>query len=410
MKKIKLMEEIGLALPRSPLAAIVWRELIDALRDRRTILVVIVLPIILIPVVLNLPLFFLSPKQNPPKIAVVQLDPYAETFTNLLNSTDSLEITKISASENITKLVLENAYDVAVVIPANFTSLIIANKTATLGIIYDSTNQRSSIGLAFIQTIQAQYANAIVNDRLSKLHVDPALLNPIKIEPVSVRAVTSSQAIAGSLIPYFIGLLSLMAGASFATDTTAGEKERRTLEVFLTMPVTRMKIILGKYLGVFMLSLIGIFCQTIAVTIGFNIYTSLYAELLGQTSQGLNLSTLNLLTISGLALILSMTGNALLMMVSIFAKSFKEAQQYTSAFSIALVIPMISVMYLPPATLNQLIFLPILGPVIIMRNAIFNIWAPDQLLTCLATSAACLIVLIYATLKVFSREKVIFRV
>jgi ABC-type Na+ efflux pump permease subunit len=409
MKKIMLMEEIGLALPKSPLAAIVWRELIDALRDRRTIVVAIILPIILIPVMLNLPLFFISPKQNPPNIAVAQLDPYAGNFTNLLNNIGNLKVSKISGSENLTRLVLENTYDVIVVIPANFTSLIIANKTATLDIIYDSTNQRSSIGLTFIQAIQAQYANAIVNDRLSRLHVDPAILNPVKLEPVSVRAVTPSQAVAGYLIPYFIGLLSLMAGASFATDTTAGEKERRTLEVFLTMPVTRMKIILGKYLGVFMLSLIGIFCQAVAVTIGFNIYTSLYAEILGGTSQGLNLSTLNLLTISGLALILSMTGNALLMTVSIFAKSFKEAQQYTSAISIALVIPMLVVMYLPPATLNQLIFLPLLGPVIIIRNAVFNIWAPDQLLTCLASSTAYLIVLIFAALKVFSREKVIFR-
>ena len=410
MKKIKLMEEIGLAVPDSPLAAIVWREVIDALRDRRTILVAVVLPMILIPVTLNLPLFFMSPKQNPPNIAVVQLDPYAGTFTNLLNNMSAVKISKISDNENFTELVLENVYDVVVVIPANFTSLIIANKTATLSVIYDSTNQRSSFALSFIQTIQVQYANAIVNDRLSKLHIDPAILNPLEIDYSSVRAITSSQAIAGYLIPYFIGLLSLMAGASFATDTTAGEKERRTLEVFLTMPVTRMKIILGKYLGVFMLSLIGIFCQAIAVTIGFNIYTSLYAELTGQASQGLNLGILNLLTISGLALILSMTGNALLMMVSIFAKSFKEAQQYTSAFSIALVIPMLAVMYLPPATLNQFIFMPLLGPVILIRNAVFNIWAPDQLLACLALSAIYLIVLIYAALKVFQREKVIFRV
>jgi ABC-type Na+ efflux pump permease subunit len=410
VKKIKLMERIGLALPKSPLAAIVWRELIDALRDRRTILVAIVLPIILIPIILNLPLFFISPKQNPPKIAVAQLDPYADNFTSLLESISDLKVSKISGSENLTRLVLENTYDIVVVIPANFTSLITANKTATLGVIYDSTNQRSSVGLAIIQTVQAQYANAIVKDRLSKLHVDPAILNPVKFEPVSVRAVTSSQAIAGYLIPYLIGLLSLMAGASFATDTTAGEKERRTLEVFLTQPVTRMKIILGKYLGVFMLSLIGIFCQAIAVTVGFNIYVSLYAEILGQTSQGLGLNTFNLLTISGLALILSMTGNAFLMVVSIFAKSFKEAQQYISAISLALTIPMILVMYLPPATLSQLIFVPFLGPVIIIRNAVFNIWAPDQLLICLASSTTYLLVFIYAALKVFSQEKVIFRV
>jgi sodium transport system permease protein len=247
-------------------------------------------------------------------------------------------------------------------------------------------------------------------NRLSVLNIDPSLLTPIQVEPISVRATTPTQAIAGLLIPYFIGILSISAGASFATDTTAGEKERKTLEVFLTMPVTRLKIILGKYLGVSVLSLIGIVCQIIAVIVGFNIYTSLYAEIVGQTSESLSLGAFSLLTVAVSALVLSMTGNALIMTVSIFAKSYKEAQQYSSVFTVALVIPLIVVMYLPPATLSKMVFLPFLGPVILIRNAIFNISAPDQFLLGLASSIVYLVIMIYAALKIFSQEKVIFRV
>ncbi|MFH0748902.1 MAG: ABC transporter permease [Candidatus Bathyarchaeota archaeon] len=248
MKKIQLLEKIGLVLPKSPLLVIIWRELIDALRDRRTLLAAVILPMILIPVTLNMPLFFISPKQNLPTIGVVQLDPFTENFINLLNSTDNIRLSKIPPSENFTVLVLENIFDVVVIIPANFTSLILANKTAPLIVLYDSSNQRSSTGLAFIQAFEAQYSNAVVKDRLSKLNVDENLLNPINLESWSVRAVSSSQAIAGLLLPSFIGFLSIVAGSSFVTDTTAGEKERRTLEAYLTLPVTRMKIILGKYL------------------------------------------------------------------------------------------------------------------------------------------------------------------
>ena len=222
MKKTLLVERIGLALPKSPLATIVWRELVDAMKDRRTILAAVVLPMILIPVTLNLPLFFMSPRQNPPNLAVVQLDPMADVFFNLLNSSDNMRVYKILGSENLTNLVLKNTYDLAVIIPANFTSLIMANKTAQLRVIYDSTNQRSSTGLAFIAQAQAQYANAIVKERLSRLNVDPGLLTPVNLDPISVRDVTASQSIAGFLIPYFIGFLSIAAGASFATDTTAG--------------------------------------------------------------------------------------------------------------------------------------------------------------------------------------------
>ncbi|MFH0897933.1 MAG: hypothetical protein V1850_07820 [Candidatus Bathyarchaeota archaeon] len=97
---------------------------------------------------------------------------------------------RISSTENFTDLVLKNVHDIVVVIPANFTSLIVANKTAMVEVIYDSTNQRSSIGLVLIQAIQVQYSNAIVTTRLSELHLDPDLLNPIKLESSSVRAVT----------------------------------------------------------------------------------------------------------------------------------------------------------------------------------------------------------------------------
>ena len=410
MKKSRMLDRIGLALPSSPLAVIIWREIVDALRDRRTILATIVFPILLIPIALNLPLFFISPKQNPPNIAIALNDPYALVFINLMNSTRNLKISFVSSSENLTSLVLNNIYDLAVVIPENFTFLIATNRTAVLSVIYDNTNQRSSIGLAFIQTILAEFSKVIVIYRLSKLNVDSNLLNPISLQSTNVRDVSSSQAIAGLLIPYFIGFLSVAAGASFATDTTAGEKERKTLEVFLTMPVTRFQILLGKYLGVFMLSLIGISSQLVGIMLGLNIYTSLYAEILGQASEGINLGVFNMVTIAGFALVLSMTGNAILMALSIFAKSFKEAQSYTGIFTAAITIPTLVIMYLPPAILSKLIFLPLLGPIIVIRNAVFNIWTLDQFVLCLVSSLIYLLVTLYVAFKVFSKEKVIFRV
>ena len=410
MKRTKIMDKIGLTFINSPLSAIVWRELLDAFRDRRTILAAVVLPMILIPLTLNLPVFFMSPRQNPPLVGVVQLDPMSGILTNSFNSTGALKITSVSSSENFTDLVMNNIYDLIVIIPANFSQSIIANKTAILQVIYDSSNQRSSTGLSIVQAVEIQYSNTIVNQRLSELHIDPSVLNPIDLKPESVRIVTPSQAIAGYLIPYFIGVLSIAAGASFVTDTTAGEKERRTLEVFLTQPITRRQIILGKYLGVFMLSLIGIGCQVIGVVMGFNIYESLFSEIIGQAPQGLSFSLITLLTIGGFALILSMTGNAVLMAVSIFAKSFKEAQQYSSALMTALIIPMIVVIYLPPSVLSQLVFLPLIGPVVILRNAIFNIWALDQLLICLVSSIVFLTIVLHLTTRIFSREKIIFRV
>jgi len=398
-------------MPKSQLADIVWREFLDALRDRRTMAATILFPIVLVPLSLNIPMFLMSPTRNPPALGLLQLDPAAGDFTAMLMGIKEIQVTGISAGQNITELVAENVFDLVLVIPANFSQLILAGGRGSLIVVYDSTNTRSTTGVSIVEFVRSRYADKIVEERLKDLNVNPSIIEPVDLKVTSVREVTSTQAFAGMMVPYFIGIVAVLAGASFATDTTAGEKERRTLEAFLTMPVTRVRIVFGKFLGVLVLSIISVIFDLLGVAIGVSVYSSLFAEVtMAPGTAQLTITPSNLIVIAVFALIVSMTGDAILMAVCIFAKSFKEAQQYSSILTTAFTMPMIAIMFLPPSILGNLIAVPIYGPITIMRDAIYNVTALDRLVFCLVTSLGYLAVLLFLAIRLFSSERVLFRV
>ncbi len=409
MKRLSFFT-IWSSIPNSQLLNIVWRELLDALRDRRTMVATIMLPIVLVPLSLNIPIFLMSPKRNPPSLGILQLDQEAGNFTSMLKGIGELRVTEISPEENATDLVSKNVFDLVLIIPANFTQLIISGGRGDLVVIYDASNTRSATGLGIIEVARSYYSNMIVERRLREQGIDPSIIDPVGLRSFNIREVTGAQAFAGMMVPYFIGLVSILAGGSFATDTTAGEKERKTLEAFLTMPVTRVKIVMGKFLGVFFLSMVSVIFDLIGMVIGISIYMSLFYEISMEAGTAqLSIGPLNMLIIAIFALIVSVTGDAVLMVVCTYAKSFKEAQQYSSFLLSAFTIPMIGIMFFPPSLLENLVYLPIYGPIVVMRNAVFNVSAPGQLLLCLASSMACITILLFLAVRLFSSDKVLFR-
>jgi len=402
---------IWASLPRSKLADIVWKELIDALRDRRTMVAIMLFPMVLVPLSLNIPFFLMSPKRNPPTLGLLQLDPASGNFTSMLRAIGDIQVVDISAGQNVTELVSKNVFDLVLVIPENFTQLILAGGQGSLMAVYDATNTKSTTGVSIVELVRSRYSDMIVKERLERINVNLSIIEPVDLRLSSIREVTGVQVFAGMMVPYFIGIVSVLAGASFATDTTAGEKERRTLEAFLTMPVSRVRIVIGKFLGVLILSIISVLFDLLGVAIGTSVLTSLFGEMaMSPGVSQLNISPWNLLVIAVFALIVSMTGDAILMAVCIFAKSFKEAQQYSSVLMTAFTLPMIAVMFFPPSVLENLIVAPIYGPIVVMRNAVFNISAPNQLLICLATSLFYLAILLVLAIRLFSSERVLFRV
>jgi len=386
--------------------AIASKELKDALRDRRTILAMILIPIIVLPVLMFLPVFLASPERNPVRIAVIQSDDTSDDFLANLPS-DQIRVVRIGLDENMTRLVQNGDYELGMVLPPDFSRIFEGPKeTATVTVFVDQSSARGAIALSLVQDAIVKYSDRVVLERLAKTGLPPEVLTPIETD---VRAVSVSGAGAiflAILLPLFLGIYAITGGMYFIMDTTAGEKERKTLEALLTMPATRTEIVLGKFLIAVLIALVSAALAILGMMGGAVFLLGALGE---PSAAGLTISTQNLLLIGLATLVLAMTSASLEMVIAIFARSFKEAQNLLSPLTIVVVVPAIAMQYMSEQTLRSFAIAPIFNAMLIIRDALLNRVSLPNLVPEFASAFVYMLIALAIAVKIFNSEKAMVR-
>jgi ABC-type Na+ efflux pump permease subunit len=385
---------------------IAGKELKDALRDRRTILAMIVIPIILLPVLMFMPAFLASPERNPVRIAVIQSDNTSDDFLAALAS-DQIHIVRIGRAENMTKLIQNGDYELGMVLPPNFSRILEGPaQRATITIFVDQSSTRGTIALALLQDSITKYADKIVSDRLAKTGLPPEALTPIETDLHSVTVTGTGAVFLAILLPLFLGIYAVTGAMYFVMDTTAGEKERKTLEALLTMPVTRTEIVIGKFLIAVLIALLSSVLAIVGMTAGVVVFSGAIGE---SSALGLSISMTNLLLIGLATLVLAMTSASLEMVISIFARSFKEAQNFLSPLSIVVVVPAIAMQYMSEQTLRLFAVAPIFNAMIIIRDALLNRASATSVTLEFLSAFVYMVIALAVAIKIFNSEKAMVR-
>jgi ABC-type Na+ efflux pump permease subunit len=388
------------------IATIAGKELKDALRDRRTILAMIVIPIIVLPVLMFLPAFLASPERNPVRIAVIQSDNTSDDFLASLAS-NQVQVVRIERTENMTKLIQNGDYELGMVLPPDFSQVFQGpDQQATITVYVDQSSARGTIALALVQDDITKYSDKIVADRLAKTGLPPSALTPIETDVRSVTVASTGALFLAILLPLFLGIYAVTGAMYFVMDTTAGEKERKTLEALLTMPVTRTEIILGKFLIAVLIALLSSALAILGMTAGVAFFSGAIGE---ASAPGLSISAGNLLLIGVATLVLAMTSASLEMMISIFARSFKEAQNFLSPLSIIVVVPAIAMQYMSDQALRFFAVAPIFNTMLIIRDALLNRVSPANLTLELLSAFVYMIIALAVAIKIFNSEKAMVR-
>jgi sodium transport system permease protein len=191
-------------------------------------------------------------------------------------------------------------------------------------------------------------------------------------------------------------------------DTTAGEKERKTLEALLTMPATRTEIVLGKFLIAVLIALLSSVLAILGMMTGavFLVGAAGAAE---SSAPGISISFTNLMLIGLATLVLAMTSASLEMVISIFARSFKEAQNLLSPLTLVVVVPTMAMQYMSEQTLRALEIAPILNAMLIIRDALLNKVAASNLAVELASAFVYMVIALAIAIKIFNSEKAMAR-
>ena len=388
------------------IAAIAGKELKDALRDRRTILAMIVIPIIVLPVLMFLPAFLASPERNPVRMAVIQSDNTSDDFLAGLAS-DQIHIVRIERVENMTKLIQNGDYELGIVLPPDFSRILEGpDQRATITIFVDQSSTRGTIALALVQDAITKYANKIVAERLAKTGLPPEALTPIETDLRSVTVTGTGALFLAILLPLFLGIYAVTGAMYFIMDTTAGEKERKTLEALLTMPATRTEIVLGKFLIAVLIALLSSVLAILGMIAGVFFFSGAIGE---SSAPSLSISTGNLVLIGLATLVLAMTSASLEMMISIFARSFKEAQNFLSPLSIVVVVPALAMQYMSEQTLRSFAIAPIFNAMLIIRDALLNRASTTSLALEFLSAFVYMAIALAVAIKIFKSEKAMVR-
>ncbi len=388
------------------------KELKDMLRDRKTIFFMILFPLILIPaMMISVPKLFsdAEKKEQEKQLNVVLIGAeYSQELTAHFQSAENMIISLEADTTGMENRLSEEVIDVAIVIPEDFQIDINAMTPAQIAVYHQSADDMD-VTKKKIRAILNAYSDSIIQERFEYLNLDNEIVNPLNVTYAnfaSPREIIGKMA--GGFLPYVFVLFCFMGAMYPALDLGAGEKERGTLETLLVSPASRMEILMGKF-GVITLSglasaVFGLFGIFVGVTQTGSNEASKIIEVLSGIIQPETI-VLVLTLIIPIAVLFS----ALLLSISIYAKTFKEAQSIIGPLNILFFVPVI-VGLVPGIKLDAITALvPILNISLATKDVIagtINGWLLAEVYAVMFLLA---FVSIFFAAKWFNKEHVIFR-
>ena len=275
---------------------------------------------------------------------------------------------------------------------------------------YDPTRQSAQIADTRLQTVLGQYNAAQAAAALQQKGIDPGLLNPlpVKVHPLSSPVQAAGNVFLSFFLPYILITMVLTGGLSAALDSSAGERERKTLESLLLTPAPRSRILLGKILAVSLISLVSAIAA-----IGSMLLALTQVPLGGGlwNSAHVGLSPLAAIVMVWLAILLAGSFSSLTLALGTLAKNFRQGQAYATPLYFITIFPASIILFIPDFNPNLAYYLiPIFNAVLVLRDAILHdsvAWPALAVTTAslVATGLLCW----FATLRLFTREALLVR-
>jgi len=231
------------------LLTVFFKEILDNVRDRRTLVSALIMGPIFGPVmfafVINLSIDrALDDAETTMELPVIG----QQHAPNLMRFLESRNIDIVDGPEDINAAadaVKSGRHDVVLLVPADFGEQLADTIPATVELYSDEANSQGEKEARRTRSAIRAYNQQLAMIRLSARGVNPRLLSPINIDEVDVSTPSGRSAMLLGMMSYFFIFALLMGGMYLAIDTTAGERERGSLEPLLSLPVTRGQLILG---------------------------------------------------------------------------------------------------------------------------------------------------------------------
>jgi sodium transport system permease protein len=391
------------------------KELKELVRDKKTLFFMIALPLLIFPLIFGGVAFVTKQAIEKAETKVLKYavvgGEYAPIITEKLEQPAKFEKVDIGSQSDYTSLIRNETIDFVLIIPSSYSEEVLGNGQSTIQLYLND----AGLNLVYqrVNEIVKEQADASQLLAFASLGLDAnqqqALLEPIVLEKINTADDRENWGEKiGGMLPYLLFILCLQGAMFPATDIGAGEKERGTLETLLISPIDRNKIVFGKF---FTIAFAGTMTAliTVASMAGWGLVLSqgmavkFVADFMGQIGV-IDFVLIFLMLVPVVAIFA-----AVLLSISIYAKSFKEAQSYMGPLVIFVIIPVILAL-LPGVELKGgWAWVPLTNVALAMKELVKGTMDYFQLIAIFGSTVLIAGALIAFCVYWFKQEKVLFR-
>jgi len=379
--------------------AVFAKETLDAARDRRSLTSALSFALFG-PLVLAMALTTIAKTSDdaPLKLAVAG----AGNAPSLVQYLEQNGVEVAQPPADIQTAVRSGDLKLALVIPRDYGKDFRASRPARVELVHDASRLGSSTPVRRVEKLLQRYSAQVAGLRFSARGISPEVASPVRLSEVDLSSAASRAAFALATFPIFLLMAAFIGGMNVAIDTTAGERERGSLETLLVHAVPRLDLVVGKWMAAVLFNLFAVL-----LTLLFS-FLVLRWDRLQQMDIPVALSVDDALRLLALLLPLALLAPALQMLIALFARSFKEAQTQLSLLMLLPMIPglLLSFQSFEPKPWMRAV--PILAQQVLMRDLLYGKAAVPavQALTAGATLALA-VVCIGVTARLLHHERIV---
>jgi sodium transport system permease protein len=390
----------------APVLVVAAKEIRENLRDRRTLFSALIFGPLFGPLLFALMMTLtldraVSNLDTPLELAVAGqgLAPNLMRFLEENGTTLKPAPPTLAAAQTAVRA---GEIDLVLIVPENYAQQLSRGQPAPLELVWDSSNNQVSKYASRAHALLQAYGRQLAALRLQARGISPITIVPIDVRNVDVSTPAGRSVLVLGMMTYLILFATLMGGLYLAIDSTAGERERGSLEALLTLPVERGALIRGKILGTCLFMTISLALTVAAFTVSLG-WVPL--ETLGMSA---NFGVKVALQVFSITLPFVPLGAALMTVIASFTRSYKEAQTWVA---LVLLIPTLPILVASLYSLKEKAWLMAI-PSLSQHLLITQLLRGDPLsLTNIAISAATSLVLggllVSIAIRLYRREAIL---
>jgi sodium transport system permease protein len=379
------------------------KESMDNLRDRRSLFLALIYPIIGAILLGMLVAFVGGMFRGQSETRLVLAVKGAEHAPELMAHLRDANVMIVPAPDDSQAAVRAGRADSILVVPEGFRAAFERHEPADLEIVINATRLSTVITVSRVAELVRAYSRQVSEQRLRDRGLDPGVARPINIRSVNVGQTRNLAGFFLNMLPPFIIFTIFVGGVYLAIDTTGGERERGSLEPLLANPIPRWQLMLGKSLAALLFTMTAVVVQLLAFKLMF--------ELVSAREYGIRINPdwHAFAWVFVISVPLMMFAVALQIIVATVSRSIKETQTYLGLLPLIPSLPGMILVFVPLKAQTWMMTIPTFGQILLIGKLMRQepIPAGDAAVSILATSCAAGLLLMFAA-RLYNRDQLLF--